>query len=145
MWRIEIIWNNSTEATFWKFKPWKEFSNLENEDFIEFCYWTWADLNSKIKIKKTWSSLSLKTVWTWDQKKVVLSKQIWDNWTDIELSLRCEPDDIAYNNISTWEMNEKFVISLKKLDLKTDNNDFKVKIEWILKVFFEFYRVISYD
>ena len=78
-WRLEIVWNNSTEATFWKFKPWKEFVDLYNEDFIEFCYWSWSTLNNKIKIKKYWRSLSLKTVWNWDQKKVVISKAVWDN------------------------------------------------------------------
>ena len=34
LWRLEIIWNNDNEATFWKFKPWKEFWDLENEEFI---------------------------------------------------------------------------------------------------------------
>jgi len=47
----------------------------------------------------------------------------------MEVSLRCEPNDIDYNDISTLEMDERFVISLKKLDLKTNNNDFRVKIE----------------
>lgn len=131
LWRLEIIWNNSNEATFWKFKPWEEFWNLENEDFIEFCYWEkdWI-LDSKIKIKRTKKQLSLKTIWNWDQKKVVVSKIVWDNWTDIEISLRCEPDDVAYSNITTWEEEEKFILSLKKLDLKTNNDEFKVKIEW---------------
>ena len=131
LWRLEIWWNNSTETTFWKFKPWKEFWNLNNEDYVEFCYWEENSvLENRIKIKRTKKQLTLKTIWEWDQKKVVISKEVWDNWTNIEVSLRCEPNDIVFNSIKTWEEEEKFIISLKKLDLKTNNDEFKVKIEW---------------
>ncbi|MCD5382591.1 hypothetical protein LR002_00520, partial [Candidatus Gracilibacteria bacterium] len=127
--RIEISSNNETEATYWKFKPGKKFAKLNNEDFVEFCYGTGTNLDSRIKIKKSSKGDVLKMVGEGTQQKVVLSKSIGDFGSNVEVSLRCEPNDIDYNSIITGENDEKFVISLKKLDLKVNNSSIKAIVE----------------
>ena len=104
--RIEII-NN-----LWRFKPWLAFKSLPVNWEVVFCYNDWninTNTVTKIKIIKTQASLVIKSIWTSNDKRVFLSKQIWPYWSDLEIFFRCEEESL-FSDYDTWEMEEKIYL-----------------------------------
>ena len=125
LWKIEI--NNN----LWKFKPWKAFESLPLNSEVIFCYNDWnisSDTITKIRIIKTEPALTIKTIWSSNEKRVFLSKTIWTYWSNVEIFFRCEQEDL-FSEFDTWEMEEKIYLNLKRFNLKTYNDDYSTKIE----------------
>lgn len=130
-WRLEIVDNNAQDPTTWKFKPWREFESLQNGEEVVFCYSNSSSINNsspRIRIIKTWKPLIIRTIGSSSEKKILMSQKLWDIFSEMSVSFRCEKDNL-FTDINTKENEEKIRMRFYKFDVKTSNNDFGVKIE----------------